>query len=125
MTNDSNQEFDDRLTDAERVEFLWRALGGCMRRDAKLTVTTLTHFLEEHGSGYPDVPLMQERVREDAKLWALSASTVELEAYIAAAILEMEISPLTDRAAKRMAALGFKVMNPETKEKFKGWVATQ
>jgi hypothetical protein len=116
---------DDHLTDEERVEFLWRALGACMRRDAKLTIATLTHFLEYHSAGYPDVPLMLERVRDDAKMWALAATTVEMEAYIAAAIMELEVSPLTDKAAKRIAVLAFKTMNAETRSKFKGWVATQ
>ncbi len=110
------------MTDEQRAEHLWRALNACASLDKDLTITTVTHWLEYHGAGSPDVPLMHERVRDDARLWATSANQTELEAYIAAAVMELEASPITGKAAKRLAALGFKSMDAETKGKFKDWV---
>lgn len=110
------------MTDDERAAHLWRGLNVCRSMAPDIAVATVTHWLEYHGAGSPDVPLMQERVRDDASFWAASAHQVELEAYLAAALMELEKSPLTIRAAKRLAALGFKAMDAETQEKFKTWV---
>lgn len=109
------------MTDEDRAAFLWRGLNACAGLNKEITLRTVTHWLEYHGAGSPDVPLMQERVRDDAKLWAAAAQQAELEAYLAAAVMELERSALTIKAAKRVAALGFKAMDAETKEKFKAW----
>ena len=106
-------------------ERLWRLLSACAGLDRDVTIATVTHWLEYHGAGFPDVALFQERIRDDAKLWAASASQQELEAYLAAAVLEMERSPITDRAAKRLAALGVKHMSAESLLKFREWVRSQ
>lgn len=113
------------MTDADRAEYLWRALSACVALDRELTVATVTHWLEHHGAGLPDVPLMQERVREDATMWAASASQEELLSYFAAAVLELERSPVTERGAKRMAALGYKNMSDEAKAGFRAWLEKQ
>lgn len=110
------------MTDEDRAGFLWRGLNACAALDSDITLRTVTHWLEYHGAGSPDVPLMHERIRDDAKMWATSAQQAELEAYVAAAVMELERSPLTIKAAKRIAALGFKAMDAETKDKFKAWV---
>jgi len=109
------------MTNEERAEHLWRALNACRGLDPELTITTVTHWLEHHGAGYPDVPLMQERVRDDAKTWAMSASQAELEAYVAAAIHELGSAPITGKAVKRLAAFGFQKMHSEDQEKFLFW----
>ena len=113
------------MTNEERVEHLWRGLSACASLDRGLTVATVTHWLEYHGSGLPDVPLMQERLRDDAKFWAMSATQAELEAYIAAAVVEMERSPITGRAAKRITALGYKNMDAESRAAFLEWTGKQ
>jgi len=110
------------VTNNERAEHLWRALSACAGLDREITIATVTHWLEYHGAGSPDVPLMQERIRDDAKLWATSATQAELEAYVAAAVMEMERSPVTTRAAKRLTALGYKTMSPEDRVKFQDWI---
>lgn len=110
------------MTDENRASHLWRALSACRELSGELTIATVTHWLEYHGAGSPDVPLMHERVRDDARLWASSAHQSELEAYLAACVMELEKSPLTNRAAKRLAAMGFKQMGAEDQEKFKAWV---
>lgn len=110
------------LTDNERAGLMWSGLNDCKNLNGNLTISTVTHWLEFHGAGYPDVPFMQERVRDDAKLWASCSHQFELEAYLAASLVELEKSGLTDRAAKRLAALAFKSMSPETKLKFKEWI---
>ncbi len=65
---------------------------------------------------------MQERVRDDAKLWAMAASQAELEAYVAAAVMELEGAPITGKAAKRLAALAWKRMDAEARVGFLKWV---
>lgn len=112
----------DTTENETRAAMLWRGLNACAALNKEITLRTVTHWLEYHGAGSPDVPLMQDRVRDDAKLWATSAQQAELEAYLAACVMELEKSPLTQRAAKRIAALGFKAMDAETKERFKAWV---
>lgn len=113
------------MTDEDRAAFLWRGLNACAGLDKDITFRTVTHWLEFHGAGFPDVPLMQERVRDDAKLWAASAQQAELEAYLAASVMELEKSPLTQRAIKRVAAWAFRAMDAETQQKFKEWVGDE
>ena len=110
------------MTPDERAGALWTGLNDCMAQDRGITMQTVTHWLEHHGAGFPDVPLMQERIREDASLWAASASQVELETYAAAAIMEMEKTPILNRAAKRLAALSYRAMNVVDQDKFKKWI---
>lgn len=113
------------MTNEERAAHLWHGLNDCARIEKGITVATVTHWLEYHGAGFPDVPLMQERVRDDAKLWAVSASQAELEAYVAAGVMELEKSPLPARAAKRLAALAWKNMGADDRAKFKEWIDQQ
>ena len=113
------------MTNEQRAELLWHGLNDCRNSDPDTAIATVTHWLEYHGAGYPDVQLMIERVRDDARFWAASASQAELEAYLSAAIMELDLSPLTERAAKRLTALGFKNMTAGDREKFKRWVDSQ
>lgn len=101
---------------------LWRGLNACAGLDRELTITTVTHWLEHHGAGSPDVPLMQERVRDDAKLWVSSASQAELEIYLSAAVIELEKAPITAKAMKRLAAMAWKNMTAEDRAKFREWI---
>ena len=104
---------------------LWRGLDDCWAISGNTTITTVTHWLEYRGAGSPDVPLMMERTRDDATFWASCAHQFELEAYVAAGVMQLENSPITAKAAKRLAAMGFKAMDPETRASFKKWVADQ
>lgn len=113
------------MTDEQRALALWQGLDACYRLQPHITITVVAHWIEAHGAGYPDVALMQERIREDAALWAASASQVELEAYAAAAIMEMERTSITVRAAKRIAALGVRTMDAVSLDAFKGWIGKQ
>lgn len=110
------------MTDEDRVGHLWRALNACKELNADLTIATVTHWLEHHGAGYPDVAMSQERVRDDAKFWSISASQAELQAYLAASLVELERSPLTVRAAKRLAALGVNNLDAVALDGFKEWL---
>lgn len=81
-------------------------------------------FLDEYGAGMPECTyLYQDKPREDAAWWALSANQVEMEAVLVAAIKELGQSPLIRRAAKRLAALGWNKMGLENREAFKAWIA--
>lgn len=113
------------LTDTDRAALLWEGLNCCMALSGEVAVSTVTHWLEYHGAGYPDVSLMGQRARDDASMWAASSHQTELEAYLAASLIALEKSPLTDRAAKRMGAMAFKNMNAESRANFKKWINTQ
>ena len=104
------------------AEHIWSGLNINLRFDKTLTIETVTHWLEFHGAGSPDVPLMQERVRDDASVWSASASHAELETYVAAGIMALDRSALTERAAKRLTALGWKNMSAESQTAFKAWI---
>ncbi len=103
-------------------ERIWRSLSKCAGIDVGGVMATVTHWLEYHSAGSPDVPLMRERVRDDANLWAMAASQEELEAYVSAAIMELGKSPITNKAAKRLSFLSVGHMDSDTKEKFKEWM---
>lgn len=114
-----------KLTDEERAEHLWRGLTACAGLDPKLTVATVTHWLEHHGARMPEVAGMDERTREQARFWAASANQQELEVYLVACVMEMERTPITDRAAKRLGAFAYRIMNAVTKDAFATWIAEQ
>ena len=113
MTDDAKQH---------AVDMLWRGLNSCMSLNREVTLGTVTHWLEYHGAGSPDVPLIQERVRDDAQNWAAYATQPELEAYMVAALLELEKSSLTNKAAKRLGAAAFKGMDLVARDAFTAWV---
>ena len=105
------------------ADVIWRQLNMHMADDRTITAATVTHWLEYHGAGSPDVPLMRERVRDDAQLWSTAASVPELEAYVAAGVIALEKNMgLTDNAAKRLAALGWQNMQPDSRARFKAWI---
>jgi hypothetical protein len=113
------------MTNEQRAEFLWRGLSAALRRDRDLTMTTVSYWLNYHGAGGPLVPMDQERVRGDAQLWAAAATQPELEAYLAAAVLELEGSTVAPRAVKRLAALAWRHMGAEDRAKFREWIKNQ
>lgn len=112
----------EAVTFAERI---YAELNAASREDRNLAVMIVDHWLEEQGAGFPDVPLLHERARADASLWAASAQVFELEVYVAAAVMALEKSPLTGRAAKRLAALGFRQMDITDRAAFAAWVEKQ
>ena len=112
------------MTDEDRAGHLWRSLSACKELNPELTIATVLHWVEYHGAGFPDVPLVQEKVRDDAKLWSACATQPELEAYLAAALMELERSPLTVRGAKRLAALGVRNMDLTARAAFTTWLET-
>lgn len=102
-----------------------RALLEAARMDRRGAFAAIQAFVDIHGAGYPDVPMFPEQVRAEAVLWASAAHQAELEAYLVAALTELEESPLTRKAAKRLAALAWRRMGPEGQEAFKGWIEKQ
>lgn len=103
----------------------WLMLSALKKHDSTATMATCLHWLEHHEAGTPDVPLFLERIRDDARFWALCAHSFELEAYAAACISEMDDAAMLDKQVRRLAGQAFRLMDPVTKEKFKEWVAQQ
>ena len=111
--------------EGERAEILYDFLDRSKALMGQWAAVTAAHWLERNGAGCPDVPLLQEKVREDAQLWAGCAHQAELEAYLSAALGEMEKSVLTTKAAKRLAALSYKSLSPEDRAAFIEWAGNR
>lgn len=107
--------------DQRKAETLWKGLNELLSQDRDLTLKTVSTWLEHHGAGSPDVAFLQERVRDDAKLWAMAAQPYELEAYVAAGVVELERSPIANRALKRLAALAYRGMDASSQMAFLEW----
>lgn len=110
------------MSKVDMANEMWRGLSSCIRADRSVALTTVSHWLEHHGAGYPEVPFLPEKIRDDARFWSLCAVQHELEAYIAAAITALDRSELTDRQSKRLAAASWKQMTPTSKEAFREWI---
>ena len=111
--------------EGERAEILYNLLSRMKATMGEWVAVVVTHWLERNGAGCPDVPLLQERVREDAQVWAGCAHQAELEAYLSASLGALEKSVLTTKAAKRMAALSYKSLSPEDRAAFIQWAGDQ
>lgn len=109
----------------QKATLLWQGLNDCAQDDKEAAVTTVTHWLEHHGAGYPDVPLMQERARDDAIFWADCAHQFELEAYLSAILKTLPSSPITKRCIKKLAAMSWQRMDDEDRAAFKAWIERQ
>lgn len=97
------------------------ALLEAYRFDGMGAMIAAARFIDEYSAGYPDMPLFAEKVRFEATYWADTAAPHELEAYTVAAIGALADSPLLDRQLRKLAALAYGRMSPETKAKFLEW----
>ena len=110
------------MTPEERAQALWLGLNDCAAIDRSAAVGTVAAWLEYHGAGVPDVPLMQEQVRRDAMFWADLAGPAELEAYAVASITALGNTPLTSKQVKRLAAMAWRRMSAQDRTAFKEWI---
>lgn len=113
------------MTSEERAALLWHGLNDCARIDKRDAVVTVSHWLEHHGAGYPDVPLFAEKVRNDASFWASLAAPDELAAYYLAAANMLGVTPLTTKQTKLMLVECLKRLSTEDKKGFMEWAKTQ
>lgn len=104
---------------------LYKTLTRAKRDVNEWAVATVSCWLEDNAAKYPQVTLMQERVREDADFWASLATPAELEAYLSASLRALNDTVIAERVQKRLAALAFKSMNPETRANFIAWAESQ
>lgn len=110
------------MTSEELASLLWHGLNDCAALDKIVAVGTASAWLEYHGAGVPDVPLMQEQVRRDAMFWADIAGPTELEAYAVASITALGTTPLTAKQIKRLAAMSWRRMSQQDRAAFKEWI---
>lgn len=104
---------------------MWQGLSDCASLDRRDAICTVTAWLEYHGAGYPDVPLIQQQVRKDAAFWVELATPDELSAYYLAASIKLRETPLTTKQTKLMLADCFKRLSKKDKEGFIEWAKTQ
>lgn len=109
----------------EHVDLVYRLLNTAKRNIGEWAAVAVTHWLENNGAGCPDVPLMQEKIRDDAALWAGCAHQAEMEAYLSACLTSLEKSVLTEKAAKRLAATAYKSLTPNDRLAFLQWAEKQ
>jgi len=112
-------------TDGEIAETVYRLLDSAKRHSGPWAAVAATHWLDRNGAGCPDVPLMAEKVRDDAAFWASCAHQAELEAYAVASISALEKTVITENAAKRLAALGYRSLTPDQRQAFIKWAEKQ
>lgn len=108
------------------VQTIYRLLNTARRNFGAWTpAVAATHWLEQNGAGFPEVALMQEHVRSDAAIWAGCSHEAELEAYLSASLEALGRTPITNSAAKRLAVLAYKSMDPEDQVRFIVWAEKQ
>jgi hypothetical protein len=112
-------------SEGEIAETVCKLLDSAKRHSGPWAAVAATHWLDRNGAGCPDVPLMAEKVREDAAFWASCAHQAELEAYAVASITALEKTVVTENAAKRLAATAYKTLTPESRLAFIKWAEKQ
>lgn len=90
----------------------------CDALDHRVTVAMLVALAEDLGAGVPDVPLMHEKARDDARFWADCATPVEVEAYTAAGLQAIGRGGFCVAARKRLFVMLWNAMPPEDKRGF-------
>ncbi len=101
---------------------LWACLNVFLREDRDTAIAVAAAWVEANGSGHPDVPLFQEKVRSDALFWAEAASPPEVEAYVVAGIDRMKNTAFGGRQMKRMAGTIWRRMSPKERAEFQEWI---
>jgi len=111
------------MTDKDRADLLYNALGDCAAANSELTIATIWSFLEDNTTRLPNAPLFPERIRDDAKFWASLAGPHELEAYLVASTAALETSPLPEKQLKRLAAMCWRRMCGDSRAAYKKWIS--
>lgn len=100
------------------AETLGAVVMRCDALDHRVTVAMLAAMAEELGSGTPDVLLMHEKARDDARWWADYATPVEVEAYTAAGLQAISRGGFCIAARKRLLIMLWNSMSPDDKRGF-------
>lgn len=110
----------------EASQDVWGVLDAYAVASRDMTVQAACHWIVNNGAGLPSVPFMEEEVRQQAVTWAGMATPPEIEAYLVAALVQMENNiVLQAKAAKRLGALAYRKMQPADRIKFKQWIEGQ
>lgn len=112
------------MTAREWAAACWQELSAGLRWDRKTALSTVTAWLEHHGAEMPEAPLMHERIRHDARMWADCATPHELEAYVVAGVSELGQTPLTEKQMKRLIANIWRRMPEDVRADFIKWTGT-
>lgn len=86
--------------------------------DHATTVAMLAALLDDLGAGSPSVPLLMDRVRDDAQFWAECATPIEVEAYTAAGLQAISRGAFCIAARKRLLIALWNSMTPADKRSF-------
>lgn len=95
--------------------------------DRDTAVWASCNWLADSSSGIPEIALLQESVRSDALFWADTATPIELECYLLAAVRKLTENRLSfhSKHIKRLIAALYQSMSPSERVAFKAWMEKQ
>lgn len=109
----------------EAASLLWHGLNDCANLDRTTAIAAVSSWLDFHGAGCPDVPLLREKVRQDAIFWADLASPDELAAYFLASGATLRNTPLGQKQTKIILAEMFTRLSVDDRNAFMKWAEKQ
>jgi hypothetical protein len=89
--------------------------------DKDVVNATIGQWSDYHCAGFPDQPLIQQQVRQDAMFWAELANHDERAAYFLASATKLREDPMTTKQTKIMLAECFRRLSPDDKANFIEW----
>lgn len=93
--------------------------------DAEGTAWAAYDWLALSSAGVPMIDALNGDARQSAQYWAELATPAELEAYMLAAAYKLQGAPFASRQIKRLIASLWRIMSPNEKAAFKGWIDGQ
>jgi hypothetical protein len=104
-----------------------RHIVACAKASPDGAMMACQAWIETHGAGIPQVALIAESARSEARFWADTASPIELECYMVAAVdrLASLASMAHGRQIKRLIAALWARMSPDERKGFLLWVKQQ
>ena len=104
-----------------------RRIATCAKVNDQGAALACHAWLEARSEGMPMVALMIETARNDARFWSSTASPVELECYLVAAVdaLSSGSGGIHSRQMKRLVAALWQRMTEEERKGFILWVKQQ
>jgi hypothetical protein len=110
----------------KHAQIIWDSLSDmAVVADKDVVGATIAQWVDAHGAGFPDAPLIQHQVRQDAMYWADLANHDERQAYFLASATKLRDDPMTTKQTKIMLAECFQRLTPEDQTAFAEWAGKQ
>lgn len=115
------------MTSPEVIQNVYKGLGILSTWDRDSAVWGAYDWMIDNSAGMPYVALLSESARSDALFWADTASPIELECYMLAAVRKLteQRSSFHGKHIKRLIAALYGSMSPNERVAFKAWMEKQ